>query len=109
MIETSLNSALSSSSLHGSPATASNQVESPAHKRLRKGAEEFEGMSIAQLLGDFTMSFTSLTGGDEAAAGSSTLNSLAVQTLSRAMAARGGFGIANMLIHQLEPSLSRGK
>jgi Rod binding domain-containing protein len=81
-----------------------NQPESPAHKKLTKAAQEFEGMLISQLLGDFTSGLSSLTG-DAPLAGSETLNSLAVQTLSTAMASRGGFGIGRMLVHQLEGSL----
>ena len=85
-----------------------NQPETAAHRKLCKAAQEFEGMLISQLLGDFTSGFSSLSG-DAPVAGSETLNSLAVQTLSRAMAGRGGFGIGQMLVHQLEPSLNRGK
>ena len=54
------------------------------------------------------MGFSSLTG-DAPLAGSDTLNSLAIQTLSSALASRGGFGIGKMLVHQLEPSLNGGK
>jgi Rod binding domain-containing protein len=84
--------------------SASGQPETSAHKKLRKAAQEFEGMLISQLLGEFNMGFSSLTG-DSPLAGSETFNSLAVQTLSGAMASRGGFGIGKMLVHQLEPSL----
>jgi Rod binding domain-containing protein len=83
-----------------------NQPETEAHKKLCKAAQDFEGMLISQLLGDFTSGFSSLSG-DAPMAGSETLNSLAVQTLSTAMAGRGGFGIGKMLVHQLEPSLPR--
>ncbi|HXW13525.1 MAG TPA: hypothetical protein VEN79_03365 [Terriglobia bacterium] len=85
-------------------ASGSGQAETSAHKKLRKAAQEFEGMLISQLLGEFNMGFSSLSG-DSPLAGSETLNSLAIQTLSGAMARRGGFGIGEMLIHQLEPSL----
>jgi Rod binding domain-containing protein len=84
--------------------SASSQPETSAHKKLRKAAQDFEGMLISQLLGEFDMGFSSLTGGSPMA-GSETLNSLAVQTLSGAMAGRGGFGIGKMLVHQLEPRL----
>ena len=88
-------------------ASASSQAESPAHKKLRKAAQEFEGILISQLLGEFKMGLSSLAG-DSPLAGSETLNSLAVQTLSSAMAGRGGFGIGKMLVKQLEPGLNRG-
>jgi Rod binding domain-containing protein len=82
--------------------------ETLAHKKLRKAAQDFEGILISQLLGDFKMGSSSLTG-ETPMAGSDTLNSLAIQTLSSALASRGGLGIGQMLVHQLEPSLNRGK
>jgi Rod binding domain-containing protein len=89
-------------------ASVSSQAESSAHKKLRKAAQDFEGILISQLLGEFNMGFSSLAG-DAPLAGSETLNSLEIQTLSGAMAGRGGFGIGQMLVHQLEPSLNRGE
>ena len=85
-----------------------NQSATAGHKKLTKAAQEFEGMLISQLLGGFTSGFSSLSG-DTPLAGSDTLNSLAVQTLSTAMAGRGGFGVGKMLVDQLEPSLHRSK
>lgn len=85
-----------------------NQPETAAHKKLVKAAKEFEGMLISQLLGDFMSGISSLSG-DAPLAGSDSLNSLALQTLSNAMAGRGGFGIGKMLVHQLEPSVNREK
>ena len=87
---------------------ATIQPETPAHKKLRKAAQEFEGILISQLLGEFKMGLSSLSG-DSPLAGSDTLNSLAIQTLSSALASRGGLGIGKMLVHQLEPSLNRGQ
>ena len=84
--------------------SASGQPETSAHKRLRKAAQEFEGILISELLGKFDMGFSSLAG-DSTMAGSETFNSLAVQALSGAMASRGGFGVGKMLVHQLEPRL----
>ncbi|HMD83748.1 MAG TPA: hypothetical protein VKO18_03480 [Terriglobia bacterium] len=89
-------------------ASAGGSPETPAHKKLRKAAEEFEGILISQLMGDFKMGFSAL-GGETPMAGSDSLNSLAVQMLSGAMARRGGFGIGKMLVEQLEPSLNRGR
>ena len=85
-----------------------NAPETSAHKKLRKAAREFEGILISQLWGEFKSSLSSIEG-DTPMAGSDTLNSLAIQTLSNALAGRGGLGIGKMLVHQLEPSLNRGK
>lgn len=82
-------------------------TETLAHRKLRKAAQEFESMLISQLLGESGVGLSSL-GGDTPLAGSQTLNSLAIQTLSTAMAGRGGFGIAKMLVDKLGPSADRG-
>ncbi len=84
-----------------------NAPETPGHKKLRKAAQDFESILISQLWGDFKSGLSSLTG-DAPLAGSDTLNSLAIQTLSSALASRGGLGIGRMLVHQLEPSLNGG-
>ncbi|MGA3324669.1 MAG: hypothetical protein ABSF45_09355 [Terriglobia bacterium] len=89
-------------------ASAGSAPETPAHKKLRKAAQDFEGILISQLLEDFKVGSSSLTG-DTPLAGSDTLNSVAIQTLSTALASRGGLGIGQMLVHQLEPSLNRGQ
>jgi len=83
------------------------EADTGAHKNLCKAAQEFEGILISQLLGEFKMG-SSGVGEDSPLAGSDTLNSLAVQTLSDAMARNGGLGIGRMLMHQLEPSLKEG-
>ena len=88
--------------------SAGGAPETPAHKKLRKAAQDVEGILISQLLGDFKMGSSSLTG-DAPLAGADTLNSLAIQNLSSALASRGGLGIGQILIHQLEPSLNRGR
>jgi len=108
MTLSSSNTGLPSPASRPEATSASGQPETSAHKKLRKAAQEFEGILITQLLGESQMGFSSLAG-DFPLAGSETLNSLAVQTLSGAMAGRGGFGIGKMLIHQLEPRLHRGQ
>jgi len=96
----------SQSTASGNKVTAGDSLpETTAHKKLTKAAQEFEGILISQLLGDFKAGLSSLSG-DAPPAGSESLNSLAIQTLSAALARRGGLGIGKMLVHQLEPSLS---
>ncbi len=89
-----------------STGAAGNQPESPAHKKLRKAAQDFEGILISEMWEKFNEGFTGF-GGDTPLAGSDTMNSLAIQTLSSAIAKSGGLGIGKMLIHQLEPTLNR--
>jgi Rod binding domain-containing protein len=87
------------------PAGAPPAAETPAHRKLRKAAQEFESILISELLQNFHV--TGSWGGETPEAGSDTLNSLAIQTMSTALAERGGLGIGRMLVHSLEPRLDR--
>jgi len=107
MTLTSASSSLPTVASRREVSSPGGQPETPAHRKLRKAAQEFEGILISQLWGDFASGFSSLTG-DAPMAGSDTLNSLAIQTLSAALARSGGLGIGQMLVHQLEPGLDRG-
>ena len=86
-------------------ANAASPLETPAHKKLAKAVQEFEGILISQLLGDFQQGF-SAPGGQPALAGADSLNSLAIHSLSEALARRGGLGIGSMLMRQLDRSPS---
>jgi Rod binding domain-containing protein len=89
------------------PAGAGPAMETAAHRKLRKAAQDFEAILISELWERFQPSFSSLSG-DVPPAGSDTLSSLALQAISAGLAQRGGLGIARMLVRQLEPSLGRG-
>jgi Rod binding domain-containing protein len=82
--------------------------ETPAYRKLRKAAQDFEGLLIAELWDQSSTDYSSLPG-ETQTAGPDTLKSLAIQTMSVALAQRGGLGIARMLVRQLEPSLNRGQ
>jgi Rod binding domain-containing protein len=90
------------------PAGRSQAEETPAHRKLRKAAQDFEAILISELWEHFQSSLSSFSG-ETPPAGSDTLNSLAIQAMSMALAHRGGLGIAQMLVRQLEPSLNRGQ
>lgn len=78
--------------------------ETPEHRRLCKAARDFEGILLSAWWQQMQKSFPG--GSDtEPEAGSDTLSSLAIQSMSSALACRGGLGIAQMLIHRLEPCL----
>ncbi len=91
-----------------SAASAGNQPESPAHKKLRKAAQDFEGILISEMWEKFNEGFADFAG-KTPLAGSDTMNSLAIQTLSSAIAKSGGLGIGKMLVHALEPTLDRAQ
>jgi Rod binding domain-containing protein len=89
------------------PAGGSQAPETAEHRKLRKAAEDFETILISELWQQFQSGMSSLSGGSQPA-GSDTLNSLATQSLSSALAHRGGLGIAQMIVRQLEPTLNHG-
>jgi Rod binding domain-containing protein len=67
-------------------------------QKLTKAAQEFEGVLLTALLEEFQKS--SLDPSDASqGAGSETLRSLGTQAVAQALAARGGLGIARMIVH----------
>lgn len=88
-------------------ANAVGGLDTPDHKKLVKAAQEFEGILISQILGNFQKGLSSLDG-DSSSPAPDTLNSLAIQTLSEALARNGGLGLGPMIVRQLDPSSHRG-
>lgn len=83
----------------GTPA-ASAQAKNP---KLERSAHEFEASLMAELLKPLRES-DGLTGedGGSGAGSEGALSGFASESLARAISERGGFGIANRLLHQLE-------
>jgi len=67
-------------------------------QKLTKAAQEFEGVLLSTLLEEFQKSSLDPSGGSQGA-GSETLRSLGTQAVAQALAARGGLGIARMIVH----------
>lgn len=88
-------------------ANAVGGLDTPDHKKLVKAAQQFEGILISQILGNFQKGLSSLDG-DSSSPAPDTLNSLAIQTLSEALARNGGLGLGSMIVHQLDPSSHGG-
>ncbi len=93
----------------GSAATAgaAGTGEATPQPRLVRAAHEFEGMMMKELLAPMTKgdALTGDGGGADLDAGSGgALGEFASEELAQAVSARGGFGIANMIIHQLSRS-----
>jgi Rod binding domain-containing protein len=70
-----------------------------AHRVLH-AAHEFEAVLLNTLLGSLEHSFASLPGKDPEA-GSDNYHYLGMQALASSLAARGGVGIASMIVHSL--------
>jgi len=67
-------------------------------QKLTKAAQEFEGVLLSTLLEEFQKSSLDPSGASQGA-GSETLRSLGTQAVAQALAARGGLGIARMIVH----------
>lgn len=65
-----------------------------------KAAREFEAQLIGSVLESLEKTFAAVPG-EDAMPGADDYNYLGTQALSEALAARGGFGIANMVAHHL--------
>jgi Rod binding domain-containing protein len=79
--------------------------EAARSRKLRQAAEDFESILIASWWKSMKESFL---GSDESEEGFANLgfDELSIQAVSSALAASGGFGIARLLLRQLEPELS---
>ena len=87
-------------STSGSCGTAKNP-------RLERSAHEFEASLMAELLKPLQES-DGLTGEDSESGGSGSegaLSGFASESLARAISERGGFGIADRILHQFESSI----
>jgi Rod binding domain-containing protein len=90
-----------------SPATVPAQnaaatESSQASSKLRKSAQEFEAILLQSWLEKMNQSFVGSSESQDAA--HDTVSSLGTQAIASALAARGGIGIARMLLGQLQPS-----
>jgi Rod binding domain-containing protein len=91
-----------------STSASSGQAKDP---RLERSAHEFEASLMAELLKPMQES-DGLTGDDSGDGGSGSggaLAGFASESLARAISERGGFGIADRILRQLEPGHSTGQ
>src|SRR5208337_3369884 len=70
--------------------------------KLKKSAQEFESILLQSWLEKMNQSFAGASESQDAA--HDTVSSLGTQAIASALAARGGIGIAAMLLRQLQPS-----
>ena len=71
-----------------------------ASPKLAKSAREFEAILLQSWLEKMNQSFAGLEESQDPA--HDTLTSLGTQAIAQALAARGGIGIANMIVRQLQ-------
>ena len=85
-------------------AAASNTsllTSSRSSSKLAKAAQEFEGLLLGKWLEKVEECFSGASENQDA--GRDTLSSIATQAISSAWSARGGVGLANMLVRRLQP------
>ncbi len=73
--------------------------------KLAKSAQEFESILLASWLEKMNQSFVGSEESQDPA--HDTVSSLGTQAIASALAARGGIGIAGMLLRQLQPAQPR--
>jgi Rod binding domain-containing protein len=83
------------------PAAENSQGAGSPPGKLSKAAREFESMLLQNWLEKMNQSFAGSEPSQDAA--HDTVSSLGTQAISTALAARGGIGIAAMLLRQLQP------
>lgn len=82
-------------------ATPASGQASPASGKLTKAAREFESVLLQNWLEKMNKCFVGSEESQDAA--HDTVTSLGTQAICTALAARGGIGIASMLLRQLQP------
>lgn len=87
-----MNPILSAASSHGTPTVA------PSKSKAEKAACDFEAILLGSLLESLQKTFAGIPGDDPS--GSSNYAVMGTQALASAMAARGGIGIAQMILQQ---------
>ena len=86
-------------SLEAQRADASSRIQ-----KLKKVAQDFEGILLASLLDEVQKGSLDPSQAS-AGAGSETLRSLGAQAVAQALAERGGVGIAHMIVNHFSPKL----
>jgi Rod binding domain-containing protein len=82
----------------GMPAPTALTSERPDPERLIRAAHQFEAVLLNQILGSLEDTF-SILGEQKTEAGSDHYKYLGVQALASSIAAKGGIGIADMILH----------
>lgn len=91
---------------HAASGGASNSASptTPQGRKLLKECQQFESILIANWWTEVEKGLKDISGPDSDP-GSDTMQGMGIQSAAMALAANGGFGIANMLYHELAPSL----
>jgi Rod binding domain-containing protein len=86
---------------------ASPALESPAGRKLRQAAGEFESMLLANLWKSMKSTFASSDDSDDPA--HETLEDMGIQAMSSAVGKAGGLGLGKLVVKYLEPILAHSQ
>jgi len=90
------------SHLHVSSLLANTASAAPSPK-LVKAAHEFEGAMMKEFLSQLEPGHDSRDSDEDGQGSNAALGSFAGEALGKALSERGGFGIADHILHQLAP------
>lgn len=80
---------------------------SPAEKKLRAAAGEFEGMLLSSLWKSMKSTFASPDEDDTNDPAHDTLDDMGMQAMSNAVGKAGGLGLGKLILKHLEPVLAK--
>lgn len=85
-------------------ASSSVAPTTPQGRKLLEECQQFESILIASWWSEVEKGLKDISGPDSDP-GSGTMQGMGIQSAAAAISANGGLGIANMLYHELAPSL----
>jgi Rod binding domain-containing protein len=80
---------------------AAQSMDAARHERLKTAAHQFEASLLTEILKPLQRTGAAV-GGEEEDSAEGPLQDLAAESLARALSDRGGFGIADRVLHQFE-------
>ena len=91
---------------NGRSTQASSLADTPAGRKLRQAAGEFEGMLLSSLWKSMKSTFADSEGDDSTDPAHDTLDDMGVQAMSNAVGKAGGLGLGKLILKHLEPMLA---
>ena len=82
-----------------------NGPETPAQRKLRQAAGQFESMLLSDLWKSMKSSFDDDDGSSDDA-GHSTMDEMGIEAMCSAVGKAGGLGIGKMILRYLEPKVN---
>jgi Rod binding domain-containing protein len=99
---------ISSISQNGKSPQSSSISNSPADRKLRQAAGEFEGMLLSSLWKSMKSTFAS-PDDDSNDPAHDTLDDMSMQAMSNAVGKAGGLGLGKLILKHLEPMLDKSQ